>query len=74
MGAGGEVQCGELAVVYFCGVVVNAGSAGFVGEGADGSCDAVGGDFCDPASFAGAPDSGFVFLVAGLIQSSGVPA
>jgi hypothetical protein len=33
---------------------------GFVGEAAGGFCAAVGGDFCDPASFAGVQVNGFV--------------
>lgn len=55
-----EVQRCEVAVVDFCGVVVGAGGLGFVGEAAEGFCDAVGGGSCDSASFAGVPVNGFI--------------
>lgn len=49
-----------MAVVDLCTVVVSAGGVGFVGEAAEDLCDAVGGNFCDPSPFAGAPVNGFV--------------
>jgi len=57
----GKIQCGEAAVVFLSGGVVGAGGLGFVSEAAEGFCGAVGGDFCDSASFAGVPVNGFVF-------------
>lgn len=47
-------------MVDSCGVVVSAGGVGFVGEAAEGFCDAVGRDFCAPASFVVVPVNGFV--------------
>jgi len=55
-----EVESCELAVVDFCGGVVGVGGCGFIGDVAEGFCDAVGGGSCDSASFAGAPVNGFV--------------
>ena len=43
---------------------------GFVGEAAEGFCDAVGGDFCDSAFFAVVPVNAFVLRGAGLIHSN----